>query len=132
LPSNFLLVGWRVLSLKIMEAKNVKVEKRTGGIFTDTVEYKLLVDRTVGSEEFTGGIVTFPPGVRNKFHIHNHEQILYILSGKGIVATEKEERVVTVGDIAIIPANENHWHGATKDSTFSHLYFTSAETKTTF
>jgi len=57
---------------------------------------------------------------------------LYILRGKGIVADEKEEKVVTKGDIILIPAGENHWHGATQDSWFSHLFIYSAETNTTF
>jgi len=86
----------------------------------------------MGSKEFTAGIVTFPPGTRNKFHIHDHEQILYVVKGKGVVATEKEERLITVGDVVLISAGENHWHGATKDSVFSHLYITKVETKTTF
>ncbi len=96
------------------------------------MEITPLIDEAMGSEEFKAAIVTFPPGTRNKFHVHDHEQILYVVNGKGIVATEEEERVVTAGDIILIPAGENHWHGATQDSTFSHLYITKAETKTTF
>ena len=118
--------------MKIIESKNAKIEKRSGGIFIGTVEITPLIDKTVGSEEFRAAIVTFPPGTRNKFHIHDHEQILYVIDGKGIVATEEEERVVTVGDIVLIPTGENHWQGAAKDSIFSHLYITKAETKTTF
>jgi len=118
--------------MKIIEAKNVRVEKRSGGIFIGTVDVTPLVDRAVGSEEFRAAVVTFPPGARNRFHIHDHEQILYVVDGKGVVATEEEERVVTVGDTVLIPAGENHWHGATEDSAFSHLYVIRAETKTTF
>ena len=43
-------------------------------------------------------------------------------TGKGILATEEEERVVTEGDVILIPAGEKHWHGATSDSEFSHIY----------
>ena len=119
-------------SVKIIEAKNAKVEQRSGGIFIGTVYITNLINRAVGSEELRAAIVTFPPGTRNKFHIHDHEQILYVISGEGIVATEEEERVVASGDIVLIPPGENHWHGATKDSTFSHLYVCKEETKTTF
>ena len=38
-----------------------------------------------------------------------------------MVATEDEEIVVGVGDVVFFPEDEKHWHGATKDSEFSHL-----------
>lgn len=75
------------------------------------------------SKEYRINIVSFGKGVRNKLHTHDSEQIIFVLSGKGIVATEKEEKVVTEGDIIFVPADEKHWHGATKDSEFSHLYW---------
>jgi len=118
--------------MRIIEAKKARAEKRKGGIFIGTVDYIPLISKDTESEEFTAAIVTFPPGSRNKFHVHDHEQILYILEGKGIVATEEEEKVVAQGDIVLISAGENHWHGATLNSTFSHLYITRSETKTTF
>jgi len=118
--------------MKVVKAKNVKVEKSSGGIFIGTVEIASLVDSATGSKEFKAAIVTFPPGTKNRFHTHDGEQILYILNGKGIVATKDEERAVTVGDTVLIPAGELHWHGATTDSVFSHLYITKAGTKTSF
>jgi len=118
--------------MRVVEAKNVKVEKSSGGIFLGTAGIASLIDSAMGSKEFRAAIVTFPPGTRNKFHIHDGEQILYVLNGKGIVATKDEERVVTAGDAILISAGELHWHGAIKDSTFSHLYITKVETKTTF
>jgi quercetin dioxygenase-like cupin family protein len=76
-------------------------------------------------------IVNFGKGVRNKFHTHDSDQILIVTAGKGIVATEKEEKVVTVGEVVLFPAGEKHWHGATKDSEFSHIVVTKVESKTT-
>jgi len=67
----------------------------------------------------------------NKFHAHDHEQILIVTAGRGIVATEQEERVVKTGDVVLIPAGEKHWHGATEDSEFSHIYITNRESKLT-
>ena len=67
-------------------------------------------------------IVNFGKGVRNKFHSHDHEQVLIVTAGKGIIATEEREVVITPGDVVLIPANEKHWHGATGDSEFSHIY----------
>ena len=73
----------------------------------------------------TGGfgilLVTFSKGAGLNFHTHTFEQILYVTEGKGIVATKDEEKVVTPGTIIFIPAEEVHWHGATDDSSFSHI-----------
>ena len=76
------------------------------------------------SKEFNVNIVNFGKGVRNKFHTHDGEQILIVTAGKGIVATDEGEKVVTEGDVVLIPAGEKHWHGATKNSEFSHIYVT--------
>lgn len=118
--------------MKIIEAKNARVEKRSDGVFDGTVEMTPLINMDAGSKEFTASIVTFPPGVRSKFHMHTHEQVLYVIFGKGIVATKDEERIVNLGDTILIPAGETHKHGATDDSTFAHLYFTIAGMKTKY
>ena len=81
--------------------------------------------------DFTMNVVNFGMGVRNKFHVHESDQILIVTAGKGVVATEQEQRVVSVGDIILFPAGEKHWHGATEDSEFSHIYITKADSKTT-
>ena len=83
------------------------------------------------SAAYRVNIVNFGKGVRNKFHYHSAEQILIVTGGTGIVATEDEERVVTVGDIIRIPEGENHWHGATEDSEFSHIYIMHKESSLT-
>lgn len=81
--------------------------------------------------DYNMSVVNFGRGVRNKFHVHESDQILIVTAGKGIVATEEAQRVVTVGDIILFPAGEKHWHGATEDSEFSHIYITRAGGKTT-
>ena len=81
--------------------------------------------------DYNMNVVNFGRGVRNKFHIHGSDQILIVTAGKGIVATEKEQRVVSVGEIILFPAGEKHWHGATDDSEFSHIYITKSDSKTT-
>ena len=54
-----------------------------------------------------------------------------ITSGIGIVATEHEEREVTVGDIIHISAGEKHWHGARKESYMSHISIVANKSQTT-
>jgi quercetin dioxygenase-like cupin family protein len=73
----------------------------------------------------TGGfgalLVTFGPGARLNFHTHTYEQILYVTEGKGIVATKEKEVIITPGSTVFIPPGEVHWHGATEDSSMSHI-----------
>ncbi|MDQ1279397.1 MAG: hypothetical protein QG670_659 [Thermoproteota archaeon] len=107
--------------MKVMKIKDVPVVSRSGGIFTSTIHSKALVGEETGSKDFSISIVSFPKGVRNIFHTHPCDQVLYVLSGEGIVADEKQEVPFTIGMFAFIPAGERHWHGATKDSDFSHI-----------
>ncbi len=65
--------------------------------------------------------VFFAAGARTIPHIHATDQVLHILEGEGIVATEREKRSVKAGDIAIIPAGTWHWHGATRTAAMCHL-----------
>ena len=70
--------------------------------------------------------VTFEPGCRNNWHIHHATkgggQILVCVEGKGWYQEEgKPAQSLQPGDVITIPANVKHWHGAKKDSWFSHL-----------
>jgi len=119
--------------LKVIEVNGVPSEDMVGGIFEGgRVNTKTLIDKHAGAQETKVAIVTFSPGARTKMHIHSHEQILYILSGKGIVANEQEEHVATPGTLFLVPAGEKHWHGATQESSFSHLYIFNSETETSY
>jgi len=81
------------------------------------------------SQHFVASQVTFAAGARNKLHTHTTDQILVITAGRGYCATETEKVEVTVGDVILFPAGEKHWHGATKDSSFSHIYINGAGSK---
>ena len=70
--------------------------------------------------------VTFEPGCRNNYHIHHATkgggQILICVEGEGWFKEEGKEVVsLKPGDVVTIPANVKHWHGAKKDSWFSHI-----------
>ena len=70
--------------------------------------------------------VTFEPGCRNNWHIHRATkgggQILLCVDGAGWYQEEgKPAQDLKPGDAITIPANVKHWHGAKKDSWFSHL-----------
>lgn len=106
--------------MKVTRISEVPKEPFLNPLFTseDVTKQAILPDST----EYEMNVVNFGRGTRLKFHAHDSEQILIVTSGKGTVATEKEERVVVPGDIIFIPKGEKHWHGATKDSEFSHIF----------
>ena len=70
--------------------------------------------------------VTFEPGCRNNWHIHHAKsgggQLLICTAGEGWYQEEGKPAVsLTPGTVITIPANVKHWHGAKKDSWFSHI-----------
>jgi quercetin dioxygenase-like cupin family protein len=66
--------------------------------------------------------VTFEPGCRNHWHTHPAGQVLIVTEGKGYVQKKGEPiQLILPGDVVTILANEEHWHGATPDSLFTHI-----------
>ena len=70
--------------------------------------------------------VTFEPGCRNNWHIHHSSkgggQILICTAGEGWYQEDGQEPIsLEPGVVIQIPANVKHWHGAKKDSWFSHI-----------
>ena len=70
--------------------------------------------------------VTFEPGCRNNWHIHESTsgggQLLICTAGSGWYQEVGKEAVsLEPGVVITIPANVKYWHGAKKDSWFSHI-----------
>ncbi len=108
--------------MHIVSMKDAPKTSHISPLFTgDNVTIQPLVPE---GGDYSMSVVSFGKGIRNKFHMHESDQILIVTSGKGIVATEHEQRTVTVGDVILIPKGEKHWHGASEDSEFSHIFIT--------
>ena len=115
--------------MRILKINEVRKEPLVNPLFTGSnVTRQSLLD---DSKDLSVGIVNFGRGVRNKFHSHDGDQVLIITAGKGVVATEAEKRIVTVGEVVVFPAGEKHWHGAIQDSEFSHIVITRVGVKLT-
>lgn len=70
--------------------------------------------------------VTFEPGCRNNWHIHHAKtgggQLLICTAGGGWYQEEGKDAVeLKEGSVITIPPEVKHWHGAKKDSWFSHI-----------
>ncbi|MDR1901258.1 MAG: carboxymuconolactone decarboxylase family protein [Treponema sp.] len=99
--------------------------------------------RPGGNENFTGDVavrfiympdsesnvsaayVTFEPGARTNWHIHERGQRMVITEGVCWTQSEGGQRITAnAGDVVICPAGVKHWHGASPDSRMTHLVLT--------
>ncbi|MEX2279421.1 MAG: cupin domain-containing protein [Acidimicrobiia bacterium] len=92
------------------------------------------------SEHFTGSVqfgpistdgpvsmlgVRFDPGARTDWHTHPQGQLLYVVSGTGLVGDDDGTVVeFGAGDTVYAPAGQVHWHGATPRGPMTHLSIT--------
>jgi len=106
--------------VKVVKISDLPKETAVSPLFTGEVFRQVIVD-PAESQSFNFSVVNFSAGSRNKFHQHTSDQILIVTEGTGVVATDQEERTVSAGDVILIPAGENHWHGAPGATPMSHI-----------
>ena len=96
-------------------------EKTAAEYFTGTSFLNVLVPKDeTGS--YTIGNVEFEPACRTNWHTHPAGQILLVTDGKGYYQEKgKSARLLTKGDVVVIPSHIEHWHGARHDSAFTHI-----------
>lgn len=80
----------------------------------------------LSKEQVTIATVTFTPGCRNNWHIHNAKegggQILIITAGEGWYQEAGKNPIsLKPGDVINIKAGVKHWHGAKSNSFMQHL-----------
>ena len=120
-----------------MEAIIVNEEQVKNGLFPmgekndaykDVFVGQSYLDMLVADPEINVGVgnVSFEPGTRNNWHIHHDGfQLLLVTAGEGWYQEEGQEaRRLKVGDVVVTKDGVKHWHGATKDSWFSHVAIT--------
>lgn len=81
------------------------------------------------AEQVPTANVTFEPGCRNNWHVHNADkgggQMLICVGGRGYYQEwGQPAQKMLPGDVVNIPTGVKHWHGAAPDSWFAHLAFT--------
>ena len=106
-----------------------KGEKISADYFTGTAWLTALVPKDE-TGRYTVANVVFEPGCRNNWHTHPAGQILLIIEGNGWYQERgKTARSLVKGDVVVIPSNVEHWHGATRDSGFTHIAITNITEK---
>jgi quercetin dioxygenase-like cupin family protein len=106
--------------MNVFKGDQATFEPAEAPIFTGSVSRRSMVGPKQ-STTVTAAVVSFAAGGRTKFHTHTFDQLLYIVDGEGIVATESQENRVSTGDLVHIPAGEKHWHGGTPTTSMAHL-----------
>ena len=82
---------------------------------------EMLLDSEIDGEN-TAMRATLDPGTVTHWHTHPRGQLLYVLSGVGLVQRKGESvEEVRTGDAIWFAPDALHWHGATADSPFSYL-----------
>ncbi len=111
----------------------VKSKKRyfVGNAWLNDISVKLQIK---GEKVY---LANFNNGARTKVHYHQGGQILVVTKGKGMLviykkASIKKETVkiqklsqtnLEEGDVAFIPKNVLHWHGALQGKNLVHIAF---------
>ena len=91
--------------------------------FTGTV-----VQETILEAQTEGGMRVFrfsyEPEAWSRWHTHDGEQALYVLSGSGaIIGTDGQVIPMGAGDAVYVEPGMRHWHGAARDQFLVHLAF---------
>lgn len=69
------------------------------------------------------GSVTFEPAARSNWHSHPAGQILIVTEGVGYHQIKGQPKeVIRKGDVVKCPPDKVHWHGASEDSSMTHIY----------
>lgn len=98
--------------------EQVGASGKVGSQFTGQVHPYLTLPSTDGIVINT---VSFNPGARTYWHSHERGQILFVLSGRGLVQSEGGPiEMLRQGDTVWVPAGERHWHGADHGSAMTH------------
>ena len=90
----------------------------------DALRIVIVDEDTVGAKDITFAYCKFAPHTSfHKKHVHAHsEEIMYILSGRGICGVGKEEFEVSKADTLWVPKGEVHWAYNPFDEPFEMLF----------
>jgi len=89
---------------KIVQVDEVEYEEVEWGLTKE-----LIAPQTVGSKKIKVKITEYLPGHTHKLHMHpNQEEVIFVLSGKGITEIQGERKEIGPGSVVFVPAGEPH------------------------
>lgn len=89
--------------------------------FQGSVHMQELYQPDRDGEESELVAVFFDRGARTRPHTHDSHQVLQVLSGRCVLVTEADRRIVEAGQFAVVPRGIWHWHGATAEGPMCHV-----------
>lgn len=98
--------------------------------FTGDVRVEMLFE-ALDPSHASGGTVTFAPGARTAWHSHPRGQVLIVTAGIGRVQQWGGPlEQIRAGDVVRIPSGAKHWHGASPDTSMTHIAITEHRNRT--
>jgi quercetin dioxygenase-like cupin family protein len=89
---------------KILMEKDIEFEKVAWGLTKE-----LIAPQTVGAKKVKVKITEWLPGHVHNRHIHpDQEEVIFVLSGKGMAETEDGKTEIGPGSVVFIGAGESH------------------------
>ena len=73
---------------------------------------QLVLTSAESSPDLEARVVFFGRGVHSRWHRHPYPQIVFVLSGVGLLGIENVEQQLRPGEVITLPAQIWHWHGA--------------------
>jgi quercetin dioxygenase-like cupin family protein len=122
----------KVVTLRDIPNVPVNAEGRIEGWTGPISRTRQTIIESGESKNYNCSVVNFSQGCTTGWHTHDCDQILIVTSGSGMVADEREQHEIKVGDVVHIKAGERHWHGAKADTTMSHITVTLMDSKATW
>jgi 4-carboxymuconolactone decarboxylase len=108
-------------NLSITRGGSRPVESVPAENSTGTARVEMLFE-ALDPSHASGASVTFEPGARTAWHSHPRGQILIVTAGTGRVQRWGDPiEVIRQGDVVRIPAGARHWHGASPQTSMTHL-----------
>jgi mannose-6-phosphate isomerase-like protein (cupin superfamily) len=89
---------------KILMENEIEFEKVAWGLTKELVN-----PQTVGSKKIKVKITEWLPGHVHKKHVHpDQEEVIFVLSGKGMAEIQEERSEIGPGSVVFIDAGESH------------------------
>ncbi len=108
-------------SIKIIKMGSQPSSRGPATNFTGTVHSEPLFQE-IAPSRLSANLVTFEPGARTAWHAHATGQTLIVTDGTGWVQQWGGKIAeIRKGDIVRIPPGQKHWHGATANTSMTHI-----------
>lgn len=80
------------------------------------------ISTTVESDAVSVNFLEFEAGARSRPHSHDADQLIYYVSGEGVVAEDGgEDVIVPAGSFVVLSGGVVHMHGASSSGPATHI-----------